>query len=204
MSERLHACGDVGLLGEEAVQRLLLIFSESANACLHQIKSMLTSHNQKDELFAVGLDLVSKWDKELVQEEITRMELNYPELTQLHSFAFLWLVERLCPEDKLPHICTPEVSEIYSKFMQKVVQHYDVRKGVKFIDYPDVYKRIIYSDSLRNTYHDIFRKVLDSTQRIIIPKETKEIPIADDAFYDKDLVAVSQPSKTLPIPEDVP
>ena len=60
---RAAASGEVGVLGEEAAQRLLSIFAEAATCCLVQLKELALQHGigKHDALFEVGLNLVLKW-----------------------------------------------------------------------------------------------------------------------------------------------
>ena len=154
------ACGEVGLLGEEAAQRLLSIFSEAAGSCLSQIHTMSMQHGQAKHiaLYNVGLDLVQRWEPDVVQEEVVRIETTYPEVQSLHSFAFLWLLDSFCHDSELHSLSVPPLAETYACFMKRVAAHRDTRNGPSFMTGPELYRRTIYVEAFRGTYHDLLQR----------------------------------------------
>jgi hypothetical protein len=154
------ATGEVGLLGEEAAQRLLAIFAEAAGSCLAQIHIMSLAHGESkySALYNVGLDLVQRWDREVVQEEAVRIETAYPEVASLHSYAFLWLLDRLCEDAEMSAVPVPPLSEIYAAFMRRVANHADTRRGRDFLEWPELCRRTVYVDAFRAAYHDFLHR----------------------------------------------
>ncbi len=162
LAQRALACGEVGLLGEEGAQRLLSVFSEFASVCLHQIYEMSYSHGQEkcQALYKVGLDLVARWDGDVLHEETVRMETTYPEVPALHSFVYLWLLDRCFPDADLLSLAVPPLPDAYAIFIRRVAQHVDVAKGRTFIDHPEVYRRTVFIDAFRGAYHDLMQRRL--------------------------------------------
>lgn len=159
-ASRAGASGEVGLLGEEAAQRLLSIFAEAAGSCLAQIHTMSLAHGDAkyNTLYNVGLDILQRWDQEVAQEEIVRMENAYPEVPSLHSFVFLWLLDRVCEDQDIKTLAVPPLSEIYASFMKRVGNHADTRRGREFIDGFELCRRTVYVDSFRGAYHDFLHR----------------------------------------------
>ena len=158
--DRAAASGEVGLLGEEAAQRLLAIFAEAGAACLRQIHALCAAHadSKYEALLSVGLDLVLKWDADVVHEEAVRLETAYPEVPTLHSYVHLWLLDRLCSDVELGSLSVPPVNEAYAGFMKRLVAHADVRAGVRFTESPELYRRTVYVDCFRGAYHDLLQR----------------------------------------------
>ena len=158
--QRALACGEVGLLGEEGAQRLLSVFSEFASLCLRQIHDMSCAHGQDkfQALYKVGLDLVARWDGDVLHEETVRMETSYPEVSALHSFVYLWLLDQCFPARDLITLAVPPLPEAYAIFMRRVAQHADVAKGRVFMDNPEVFRRTVFIDAFRGAYHDLVQR----------------------------------------------
>lgn len=167
-TQRALACGEVGLLGEEGAQRLLSVFSEFASVCLHQIYEMSYSHGAEkcQALYKVGLDLVARWDGDVLHEETVRMETSYPEVPALHSFVYLWLLDRCFPDRDLLSLAVPPLPDAYAIFMRRVSQHADVAKGRAFIDNPEVFRRTIFIDAFRGAYHDLMQRKLREARAV--------------------------------------
>jgi hypothetical protein len=169
---RAAASGEVGLLAEEAAQRLLSVFSDAGFACLRQIHGLCATHpeNKRAGLLQVGLDLVLKWDVEVVHEETVRLETSYPEVPTLHSYTYLWLLDRLCSDRDLASLSVPPVAEAYAGFMKRLVAHRDVRAGRSFAEGPELFRRTVYVDCFRGAYHDLLqRRGLWSTRTASVP-----------------------------------
>ena len=160
VNNRFLTSGEVGLLGEEIPQRLLSILVESACACLRQIHGMSTEHGTAKvaSLYKVGLNVVVHWDSEIVQEEVVRMETTYPEITALHSYTYLWLLDKIFSDKEISNIAVPTLPDLYSIFMRRVVQHMDVTRDVNFINSPFAFQRAVYIDAFRGAYHDLIQK----------------------------------------------
>ena len=152
----------MGVLGEEAAQRLLSIFAEAATCCLVQLKELALQHGigKHDALFEVGLNLVLKWDVDIATEETSRMELAYPEISSLHAYVFLWLLDILCSNKNLHTPAIPVIGEIYAAFMKRVADHRDVRKGVRFLETHELVRRSVYVDAFRWVYHDVVQTAI--------------------------------------------
>jgi hypothetical protein len=159
-AERSAHSGEAGLLAEEPVQRLLAIFAEHATACIGQIHTMSLQHGEAKyaALFELGLNLVQKWDDDVVCEEATRIEATYPEMPALHSYAFLWLADKLCGDAELAQLAVPPVTVILARFMKRVVTHTDVKRGAAFLQAPELARRLIFVDALRGAYHDALQR----------------------------------------------
>ena len=159
-TSRAAASGEVGLLGEEAAQRLLSVFSETGSGCLRQIHGLCAAHSEskRGALLNVGLDLVLKWDAEVVHEETVRLETAYPEVPTLHSYAYLWLLDRLCTDRDLGSLSVPPVNEAYAGFMKRLVSHADVRAGQRFLEGPELHRRTVYVECFRGAYHDLLQR----------------------------------------------
>uniref|UniRef100_A0A6C0C363 Uncharacterized protein n=1 Tax=viral metagenome TaxID=1070528 RepID=A0A6C0C363_9ZZZZ len=159
---RAAASGEVGLLGEEAAQRLLSIYGEAATCCFAQLKELSLQHGEskQDALFDVGLNLVCKWDIDIATEEASRLEIAYPEILSLHTYVFLWLMDRLCSNENLHAPVLPQLGEIYAAFMKRVAKHRDVRKGPCFLDWSELVRRSVYVDAFRCVYHDAVQKII--------------------------------------------
>lgn len=159
---RAAASGEVGLLGEEAAQRLLSIFGEAATCCLAQVRELALKHgvSKHDALFEVGLNLVLKWDLDIANEETSRMEIAYPEIASLHTYVFLWLLDRLCSNEDLRTPAIPVIGEIYAAFMKRIAGHRDVRKGQSFLESSELVRRSLYVDAFRCVYHDAVQKAI--------------------------------------------
>jgi len=157
---RAGASGEVGLLGEEAAQRLLSIFVEAAMSCLGQIRSMSMQHGDGkfNALFQVGLDLVQRWEADVVQEEVIRVVTIYPEVPALHSYAFLWLLDRLCGDCDIKTLEVPPLSDVYAGFMKRVAAHRDVRQGRSFLAGPELHRRTVFVEAFRGCYHDVLQR----------------------------------------------
>lgn len=164
-----NAChaGDVGLLAEEGVQRLLSVFSEFAMACLQQIHSMCLQHDPSkyERLQLVGLDLVQRWDSNVTQEETARIETAYPEITTLHSFACLWLLDHLCSDRDLARACLPSLADTYALFMKRVVCHIDVKRGKEFLLSSELHRRAVFVAAFRGAYHDAMAQCKNTPRR---------------------------------------
>ena len=180
---RVGASGEVGILGEEAAQRLLSVFAEAATCCLSQLRTLALQHgsDKHDTLFEVGLNLVLKWDADIANEETSRMELVYPELSSLHTYVFLWLLDKFCSNEDLHQPSIPGVGEIYGAFMKRVAGHRDVRKGEIFLERSgELSRRSVYVDAFRCVYHDAMRRSIRwSTQQrneqpISVPRRPRE------------------------------
>ena len=152
-----HHSGEVGLLAEEGPQRLLDVFAETAMVCLAQIVEMTLSHGRAKFglLYGLGLDLVATWDRDVIQEECVRMEHAYPEVGALHSFSYLFLLDKLFSDRDLHAIGVPPMLEAYAAFMRRVAKHTDVRKGRAFLDAPCAARRVVFLECFRGAYHDL-------------------------------------------------
>ena len=161
-AQRLCApTGEVGLLAEEGVQRLLAIFSEFAMSCLRQIHRMSQQHGDVKcaALYRVGLDLVQRWDPEVTQEETTRIEATYPETQALHSYACLWLMDNLCSDEDLSRaLPAPTLSSTFALFMKRMAIHEDVKQGFTFMEAPELHRRAVFVDAFRGAYHDALQQ----------------------------------------------
>jgi hypothetical protein len=165
------ATGEVGLLGEEGAQRLLAIFAEAATACLAQISELSSAHGAGKflQLWRVGLDLVARWDRDVVHEEAVRMQADFPETHFLHSFAYLWLLDRLVSDRDLEHLAVPPLAEVYSIFMTRVARHGDVVKGLSFLGGPEAHRRCVFVDAFRGSYHDVLQASLRARSSLVRP-----------------------------------
>lgn len=118
----------------------------------------------------MGLDLVLKWDAEVVHEETVRLETAYPEVPTLHSYTYLWLLDRLCSDRDLGSLSVPPVTEAYAGFMKRLVAHSDVRAGRSFAEGPELFRRTVYVECFRGAYHDLLqRRGLWSTRTASVP-----------------------------------
>ena len=146
----------------EGAQRLLSVFSEFASLCLRQIHDMSYSHGQDkfQALYKVGLDLVARWDGDVLHEETVRMETSYPEVPALHSFVYLWLLDQCFLDKDLGTLAVPPLPDAYAIFMRRVAQHADVAKGRVFMDHPEVFRRTVFIDAFRGAYHDLVQRRL--------------------------------------------
>ena len=153
-----HIAGEVGLLAEEGCQRLLSVFADTALACLQQISDMTKGHPpQKFEmLYGLGLDLVATWDREVILEEASRMEGMYPEVSALHCFSYLWLLDRLFSDRDLKGLSgVPPLPEAFAGFMRRVARHHDVRRGRYFLECSCTQRRAVFGEAFRGAYHDL-------------------------------------------------
>ena len=182
-ASRAGASGEVGLLGEEAAQRLLSIFAEAAGACLVQMHVMSLAHGDAkyNTLYNVGLDLVQRWDYEVAQEEAVRMENAYPEVPSLHSFVFLWLLDRLCDDVEIKTLSVPPLSHVYASFMKRVASHADTRRGREFIDGFELCRRTVYVDAFRGAYHDFLHRRDAFPQRAAVKTRREPVVSPDEA-----------------------
>lgn len=189
--KRAAASGEVGVLGEEAAQRLLSIFGEAATCCLEQLSELSLQHaaSKHNVLFAVGLDLVLKWDSDIASEETGRMELTYPEISALHTYVFLWLLEKLCSNDTLHNPGLPPLGEIYRLFMKRVASHRDVRQGQQFLRSSELVKRSVYVDAFRWVYHDAVQKAIRSHVQQTATHQTKHARLSRDDLVRPDEAA---------------
>ena len=158
MIDYRRAAGEVGLLDEEAAQRLVAIFSEAAHKCLQHIAELSEQHGSGkfDALFCVGLDLVKRWEADVLAEEVGRLEFAYPELQELHSYCCLWLVDHLLAGALVPATAWPVLTQCYASFMRRVAMHPEVRRGSTFLAAPQLQRRAIYVEAFRGAYHDNF------------------------------------------------
>ena len=164
---RHASTGDVGLLAEEEAQRLLAILSETVMTSLRQIHLMSIKHGavKYNSLFDIGLGVIKRWDDDVVQEETLRLETLYPEASALHSYVFLWLLERLTTDVSLLDFSVPPISDVFSRFVKRVVAHSHVAQGNAFMSCPEPYRRAVFVEAFRNAYHDIVRQSQRSSQR---------------------------------------
>ena len=151
----------MGILAEEAAQRLLSILCEAATACLDQLSLLSQQHGSEkyDTLFGVGLDIVNKWDVDIAEEAVTRMEISYPEIGSLHTYICLWMLDKFCTNDMLEAVHIPRLAEVYAIFMKRVTSHRDVKHHPKqFLSSAELFRRSVYVEAFRGAYHDVVHR----------------------------------------------
>ena len=82
------------------------------------------------------------------------MMTRYPEVRTLHSFAYLRTAD-LLEEDVA--LSEPELHDVFHRFLQRVAEHADVRRGRAFVEQAYGLQRAVYVEAFRNAYHDALR-----------------------------------------------
>ena len=152
---------DVGMLTEEPVQKLLIIFTKQAEECLKHIESMSMIHGEErfDRLFKVGLDIVARWDDDVLKEELSRLRECYPDADSLHAFCMVYLrdMQETQLANRSRQMSGATLDKTYGYFMKLVASHSDVARGKKFLAAPSYQKKIFYTDLFRLTYHTLIQ-----------------------------------------------
>jgi len=150
--------GDCGILAHEPCQRLLSIFIENATDVLNSLYKMASSHSSGkfEKLFSAGLNSIGLWNSEVLQEEVNKMLLAYPESMDLYKFAYLSLLADIQPHVKSVNV--PPLDSFYHIFMKRISTSDDMKSPIFFINLPFANKRYVYVESFRNALHDVLRR----------------------------------------------
>jgi hypothetical protein len=160
MSRSAHICGEVGILADENAQRLCSIFSEAATNCLVTLKELSQKHGTSrfNNLYAAGLLVVPSWTSDVVREEVTRIEAQYPEARTIFLYVYILLVGEVGDDVTAAHADPPTMEEVYHAFLRRVCVSPDVMLGMPFFHEPLAHRRVVFLDCFRNALHDILRR----------------------------------------------
>lgn len=150
--------GDVGILAEEAGQRLLSIFTEAAMQCLISLRTMANQHAviKFDKLFAAGIACIGTWNCDVIREEISKINAAYPETDDLYKYCYLNVLSALFPASNEYYV--PPVDDFFHTFMKRLIETDDLKKGSFFFTLPYAQKRFLFVDCFRNALHDTIRR----------------------------------------------
>lgn len=197
----LVAPGEVGLLADENAQRLCTIFSESAWGCLMTLRDMSAGHGPSrfQGLYRAGLACVQNWNADVVREEVSRLQAQYPEANTIFQYVYVLLIKEVGDDASIatgPSF--PALEEVYHVFLCRLCACPDVAIGERFFSMPLLERRVVYIDCFRNAFHDVLRRRTGGKPAMTGPVVPQVAPplLSSDPGQEADEVSIAPlPSK---------
>jgi len=169
----LAVSGDVGMLAEENAQRLVSIFCEAAMACLGSLREVVAARGGAAAYYARGLTYMRQWPVDTLNEEVARIEAQYPEAQALHKYVVICALAEASSSQSVANLGIPPLAETYHAFLKRVVASPDVQRVPEFLDSPMLQRRVVFLDAFRNAFHDAARRSLCARRATEGPPEKR-------------------------------
>lgn len=163
--------GEVGILFDEHLQRLIAILAEAAEHTLDKLLSIVAERKagelEAHNLYRRGLASISSWPMDVVRAEVTRLSNTYVEFPKLVDYAYFLTLSEM-GEGDLASARVPDTANFFHSFMKRWSGVPDVQRDRAFVALPYGEKRCVVADSLRQCLHDL----VQSSPKLLRPQPT--------------------------------